>query len=784
MFFHLGRIVTRFRWLIVALWIVALAIASPFAPQVTQVLHSGGFVSPDFESERAINLLVQKLHFNPTIVQVIFTSSRFSADSPEFAQEAQQALARVRGWSEVSGVISFTDNPRQVSLDRHAAYVNVMLKPDPDTAPKLVPELERRLQAVPDLQAHIGGGPVFFADIQLVSERDLRRAEILAFPFALIALLLVFRSLVAAVLPALVGGSAVVVTLALIFGFGHLATLSIFVLNIATLFGLGLGVDYSLFMVSRFREELARGRSVDDAVTITVATAGRAVTFSGLTVSIGLLGLTFFRINMLHSVGLGGILVVVLAVLAAITLLPAALAIIGTRINAFPVRIPNFRRREETASASPVNVTPGSAKEHRGFWYRLSHIVMRYPVQVFVPVFFLLVALGSPFLGVRFSAPDASILPADVPSRTAFDLLAKRFNDRETTPVLIALQTQGDVLSPDNIRKLYAYVQRIQADPRVARVDSIVSADPRFTLDQYELLYTHPQLIADPYLSAIVNASVAGNTMEMLVVSKYGMLDQRSQALVQAIRNTRPGGGISILVDGGTAGDIDYVNSLYTDFPKAVLIVALTTYLVLLLLFRSLVLPLKAILMNTLSILASYGALVVIFQDGFLHQALGFTPLGFVEASSPILLFFALFGLSMDYEVFLLSRVQEAFWQTGDNTRAVALGLQRSGGIITSAAVIVVVVSASFATADVILVKALGLGMALAVALDATFVRALLVPATMRLLGNLNWWLPFAGVQRHPPALREYAGARESKAFTAQAMLDEPLRDASEGGKP
>jgi putative drug exporter of the RND superfamily len=280
MFFHLGRIVTRFRWLIVGLWMVAIAIALPFAPQATQVLHAGGFVSPDFESEQAITLLVQKLHFNPTIVQVIFTSQRFNADSSAFAQEAQQALTRVRGWSEVSGVISFTDNPRQISIDRHAAYVNVLLKPDPDTAPKLLPELERRLQTVPDLQTHIGGGPVFFADIQLVSERDLRRAEILAFPFALVALLLVFRSVVAAILPALVGGSAVIVALALIFGLGHLTTLSIFVLNITTLFGLGLGVDYSLFMVSRFREELARGRSVDDAVTITVATAGRAITFS------------------------------------------------------------------------------------------------------------------------------------------------------------------------------------------------------------------------------------------------------------------------------------------------------------------------------------------------------------------------------------------------------------------------------------------------------------------------------------------------------------------------
>src|SRR3989441_3048538 len=291
MFFHLGRIATRFRWVIVGLWMVAIAMALPFAPQAPQVLHSGGFTSPDFESEQAINLLVQKLHFNPTIIQVIFTSQRYSADSPAFTQEAQQALTRVRGWSEVSGVISFTDNPRQISLDRHAAYVNVLLKSDPDSAPKLLPELEHRLQAIPDLKTSIGGGPVFFEDIQAVSERDLRRAEFLAFPFAVIALLLVFRSVVASILPALVGGSAVVVSLALVFALGHITILSIFVLNITTLFGLGLGVDYSLFMVSRFREELAHGRSVDDAVAVSVATAGRAVIFSGLTVSIGLFGL-------------------------------------------------------------------------------------------------------------------------------------------------------------------------------------------------------------------------------------------------------------------------------------------------------------------------------------------------------------------------------------------------------------------------------------------------------------------------------------------------------------
>ena len=371
MFYHLGRIATRYRWLIVGLWMVAIAVALPFAPQASQVLHPGGFVSPDAESQRAIDLLSQKLHLDLTIVQVIFTSDTQSADSPQFIQETQTALAHVRNWSEVSGIVSFTDNPRQISLDRHAAYANVLIKPDPDSAVKLLPELEHRLQPVPGLKTSIGGGPVFYEDIQSVSESDLRRAEFLAIPFAIIALLLVFRSVVAAILPALVGGGAVTVALALIFGLGHITELSIFVLNITTLFGLGLGVDYSLFIVSRFREELAHGRSVEEAVAIAIATAGRAVAFSGLTVSIGLIGLIFFRINMLRSVGMGGVLVVLLAVLAALTLLPAALAIIGTRINAFPVRLPRLWRRNRPATVSTAVVNNGTGlrrqEEHHGF---------------------------------------------------------------------------------------------------------------------------------------------------------------------------------------------------------------------------------------------------------------------------------------------------------------------------------------------------------------------------------------------------------------------------------
>jgi putative drug exporter of the RND superfamily len=748
MFFRLGKFVTHYRWWIVGFWLVAAAVALPFAPQANQVLQSGGFVSTDSESQKAIDLLTQKVHLKSTIVQIILTSDRYTADQPQFAQEADQVIGGLRTWSGVDQIISFTDNPRQISVDRKTAYVNVLLKFDANSPPTYLPELKQRLHSVADLKYSVGGGPVFYEDIQTVSERDLRRAELLAFPFATIALLFVFRSVVASILPALIGGGAVVISLALIFGLGHLTVLSIFVLNITTLFGLGLGVDYSLFIVSRFREELGRGRGIDDAVIVTIATAGRAVATSGLTVSIGLFGLIFIRINVLRSIGMGGVLVVTLALLAALTLLPALLSIIGLRINAFPVRLPHLWRRSRVAV-----VDQGV---HTGFWYRLSHLVMRYPVRVFVPVLLLLLSFGLPFAFVRFSAPDASILPANVPSREAYDLLAQRFNSTETTPIIMAVQTRGNVMSKENIAYLYDYVRRIEADPHVQRVDSIVSADPRYTLEQYQLLYTNPQLLVDPYLSALFKSSVGGDTTLVQVISKYNMLDLRSQAIVQAIRNTDPGHGMRVLVSGGTAADIDYVASLYTDFPLALVVVSVATLTVLLLLFRSIVLAFKAILMNTLSIIVSYGALVVIFQAGFLHQILGFTPLGFVEASSPILLFCSLFGLSMDYEVFLLSRVQEAFWQTGDNRQAVALGLEKSGGIITSAAVIVIVVSACFATADIILVKALGLGMALAVLMDATLVRGLLVPATMRLLGNWNWWLPFVGVQRHPPALAEY----------------------------
>ena len=734
MFYRLGLCMVRWRFWIVGIWLLIVLFGLPFAPQVAQALTPGGFSSDSMESQQALIALQEGLHTSFTNVQVVFSSKTLTADDPRFVQEASAAVAHLNGWSEVTSIIPFTVDPTQISRDRHAAYTVVLLKSDPDSAPAVLPDLRNRLRQPAELRMLVGGAPVFYSDIQSVSEDDLRRAEEIAFPFAIIALLLVFRSVIAAGLPAAIGGCSVVVSLALLDLLARVFPVSIFALNITTLFGLGLGVDYSLFMVSRFREELGHGHTVPEAVGVAMSTAGRAVFFSGLTVSIGLIGLVLFPLNMLRSVGIGGMLTVILSILAAVTLLPALLSILGTRVNALPVRLPRLRR--QGAAVTTAAVPPS------GFWHRLAMAVMRHPLVFVVPVLAILLLLGTPFLKVRLAAPDASILPTSVESRQAYDLLSERFDQASSAPIIIAVETRGSPLAVENLVRLNSYVRTLEADPRVSSVVSIVSLDPRLTLAQYELMYSQPANIGDPYITrSLVNYAGADITM-VQVISNYTVLDSRTEALVQAIRTTPPPATMRILVDGSTAGIIDYVNTLYGAFPFALLVIAAVTYCILMLVFRSIVLPAKAILMNLLSILASYGALVYIFQEGHFHQFLNFTPLGFVEASSPILMFCALFGLSMDYEVFLLSRVREAYEQTGDNARSVAEGLERSGGIITSAAAIVILVSLSFASADMVLVKALGVGMALAVFLDATLVRGLLVPATMRLLGDANWWWP------------------------------------------
>ena len=734
------------------MWTLLLGLALPFAPQLPGVLRSGGFSLNDLEASRARLLLEDQLNVPPSAMVILIQSQTGArAGEPEFELAALQALARVPTADHVAGLLTHQLAPRQVSADRRTVYEIVALDLPPDDSPLALEPVREAITQVPGLQIYLAGGPAFYGDIQVLSEHDLQRSEFISLPLAALALLLVFGSVVAAGVPIIIGGSAVVVALGALFFVAEQTPLSIFVLNLATLLGLGLGVDYALLLTSRFREELRTrngGRSADgaidqtsvnDAVSATVASAGRAVFFSGLTVLLGLIGLILFEFMVLRSVGIAGAAVVGVAVAAAVTLLPAGLAVLGPRIDSWPVRL---SRRRTQADAESVDQVDG----RDGAWARLARRVMDRPLAFFLPTLFLLIVLGSPFLHVRFNAPDASILPPSVPSRQAFDLLVSEFGEGEFAPLLLAVRTSGAVTDPDNIGALYDYSRRLAADPRVSRVEGVVDVDPRLRREQYQLLYAAPGGPGDRFVAEALARTTRNDLTAFTIVTRYGPNRAEAQALVAEMRDPAsmlaPPVGMSVLVGGGAAEVRDVVARIGADFPRTAAFIVISTYIVLFVLLRSVVLPLKALIVNGLSIMASFGALVWIFQDGNLSALLNFQPLGFVETTLPVILFCVLFGLSMDYEVFLLSRMKEVYDKTADNREAVARGMERSGRIVTSAALIVVVVAGSFAFADIVLIKALGLGVAIAVALDATVVRALLVPSTMRLLGDRNWWMP------------------------------------------
>jgi RND superfamily putative drug exporter len=741
-FERLGRWCARHRWPVVGAWLLLVLVAVPFALQAPSALRAGGFIRPDLESAQAKALLESEIGISEAAVVVVFHSDTLRAGEPAFEAAAAAAVASVPAAPHVTRLIPHTLSSRQVSADGHTAYDVVLLDLSADDSPEALPGLRAALQQEPGIEVGLSGGPAFYGDVQAVSESDLRRSELISLPLAALALLLVFGSVIAAGVPLVVGGAAVVVALAAIFVVAGLTPMSIFVLNLATLLGLGLGVDYSLLMTSRFREELAaRGGgadAVEDAVAATSRTAGRAVFFSGLTVLLGLLGLVLFGFMILRSVGIAGAVVVAFAVTAAMTLLPATLAIVGVHLERLRVR----RVRQKPS-------------EH-GRWSRLAWAVMARPFLVLIPTLALLLVLGTPFLHVTFNAPDSRILPESAPSRDAFDLLTREFGPGPFAPIELAIRTHGDATDPANLAALYDYSRRLANDPRIQSVGSLVDVDPRMTLAQYQLLYQPGQVPPDRYVAEVLGATTKGDLTAFTILTPYGPNEAVARDLVGDLRSKAgslaPPAGMTVLVGGGAADVEDVVTGIAAEFPRTAVFILVSTYIVLLLLLRSLVLPVKALAMNALSIAASFGALVWIFEDGNLSMLLGTRPLGFVETTQPVILFCVLFGLSMDYEVFLLTRMRETWQATGDNPTAVATGLERSGRIVTSAALIVIVVAGSFAFADIVLIKALGVGIAIAVALDATVVRALLVPATMRLLGKWNWWMP-AFLERHLPSV-------------------------------
>ena len=512
--------------------------------------------------------------------------------------------------------------------------------------------------------------------------------------------------------------------------------MSIYVLNIATMLGLALAIDYSLFIVSRFREELGRGRSTGEAVEKAIATSGKAVAFSGFAVAVGLSGLLFMKAPALNSIGIGASLVVLSSVFYALTFLPALLGMLGPRVNALSVRTLLVRLRI-TAPNRPAG--------HR--WQRVAHGVMSRPIPIVAVVLLFLLAAGSPFLRVQQSVPGAEVLPAGLESRDTYVAVQSEFPRGEITPITILAEVQGDPTSPANALALARYSQALEALDGVDRVEGPFSLrDPQtgaeLSPDQVASIYTVPADQRPAGIQALLANYVHGSTVRLDAVSPLDAASPAGTDIIPVIRGVDAGSGISAAVGGSAALGYDFLAAQAERIPWAVAMTLIASAIVLFLLFGSVVLPVKAVIMTLLSVSASFGALVWVFQEGNLSNFLNFQSTGTTVAGNPIIMFSVIFGLSMDYEVLLLSRIQEAYRRTGDNRESVAEGLARTASVITGAALIMVAVFAAFALADVITIKSIGVGMAIAVLIDATIIRVLLVPATMRLLGRWNWWAP------------------------------------------
>ena len=739
MFAAWGRFVHRRRWPVLAVSALLL-LASGWTAASGAKLQSGGFIETS-DSGRASRLIEHEL---PTAggatFTLVFSSDRLTVTDAAFGDAVGEALRPLREDPRVATIVSpfdgsAADPSALISREKHAAAVDVATKDELAVARDYYKELRAKVRS-DRLTIAATGVLAITNGFNDVLQDDLRRAETVSLPLALVLLLIVFGSVVAGFIPLGVGILAVMSGIAGMFVLARFTDVSVYAENVVTLIGLGVAIDYSLFITNRYREELLRGRRSEDALAVAMSTAGRAITFSGLTVAIGLSGMLFYQGTYLSSMGVSGAIVVASAVFYGLTFLPALLAVLGKNVDR--LRLPILQ--------------PDT--EGRGWWHSIATGVMRRPVLVLVPVVAFILLAGSPFLHIHLATGDVTMLPKHEESRAAYDRLVDDFAGAGQNHISVVVDyPEGVTLDQARVAGLVELGKRLTAVRGVQRVQGAFALDPRLTADAYTALYAAPaeswppqlralaQGIGEQRLATIRRQTVGAHIVLFDVVTGDATNSDEARAIVREIRSLAPPSGGELLVTGFTAIDVDTVDFITAHTPVAIAFVMVATVIVLFLLLGSVVLPLKAVVMNLLSISASFGALVWVFQDGHLSQQLSFTP-GPVDPSLPVIMFCTLFGLSMDYEVLLLSRIQEEYRRRPDNTHAVAMGLERSGRLITGAAAIMVGVFSAFALADILFIKAIGLGMALAVAIDATLVRALVVPATMRLLGDLNWWAP------------------------------------------
>jgi uncharacterized membrane protein YdfJ with MMPL/SSD domain len=684
----LANLATRRGRTVVIAAVIGALVAGALGAGVASRLDPYGADDPSTESVQADNRLDDAGFQDLGIIALV---SGVDVSSPATKHRVESLASEISQDPAVGRITDYYDTGSRafVSRDGKSTYLSVALKPTDDKARQdAAKRIAARLDGTPGVT--LGGPALAQEQVNKQVESDLRHAELLAFPLLFLLSLLFFRSLVAALLPPLVGGLAIVGTFFMLRVASEFTSVSIFALNLVTGLGLGLAIDYSLFMVSRYREEIARSGPGAEAMRRTMATSGRTILFSSLTVAAALASLLIFPQRFLYSMGIGGSLVALIAASLALVVLPAILALLGPRVNSLA---PAFLQRRAEREAGPAE---------SGFWYRLSRLVMRRPAPIAVASAALLIALGIPFLGIKFTSVDATVLPTSASARQVDTALKTGFPPHRDSPIQLAV-------AGANGADLQGLIARVRKIPGVATVGP-------------------PQRLA-------------GGVSEIDVISTSDPLTDQSQDTVRDLRDM-PTGSASVLITGFTAHHIDTQSSLADHLPLALAIVAGATFVVLFLFTGSVVLPIKALVMNVLTLSATFGILVLIFQDGHLEGLLGYTSQGALETTQPLLLFAVAFGLSTDYGVFLLSRIKEARDGGADDSHAVAIGLERTGRIVTAAALLFSVAIGAFVTSEIIFIKELGLGTALAVLIDASIVRALLVPSLMELLGRWNWWAP------------------------------------------
>lgn len=707
---RLAHVTVRHRRLILGLTALFMVVAAVLGTRAFGVLEDEGFEDPSSESARAEDVRDALGAGDPGIV-VLATAIGGDVDSSDAAAEGVAVSTELEGLDGVIAVTSYWtagSPPTLRDAEGGAALILVALddEADGDEVVAAVEEVAERSTAA--LTLGVGGGEAVGAAFGETIEGDLARAEAIAVPITLVLLVLVFGGLLAASLPLFVGVIAVLGTFLSLFVIGSLTDVSVFAINLTTALGLGLAIDYSLFIVSRYREELRAGRSVEGAVVRAVETAGRTVALSGFTVAVSLSALLVFPQYFLRSFAYSGVAVVLLAMAASLVSLPALLAVVGTRIDSLRV----FRIRRER-------------REEDGFWYGTASLVMRRPVPVALGVVALLLLLGSPFLGVRFGSPDARMLPESATARVVSEQLQAGFSGDASEAFPVVVERDGDAVTSVGDDELGALAATVSAFEGVDRVDTFSGT------------YAAGAVVAPPGPAAAQYTGDAAGWMS--VVPSIEMKSEEGETLVSEIRSLD---GADVLVGGETASLIDTRSSISSRLPLALAIIAVTTTVLLFLMSGSLLVPAKALVLNLLSLTATFGAMVWIFQDGHGQGLLGFTATGSIDTSMPILMFCIAFGLSMDYEVFLLSRIKEEHDRTGDNDHAVALGLERTGRIVTAAALLLSVTFFAFGTSGVSFIKMFGIGLGLAILMDAFVIRGLLVPAFMKLAGEANWWAP------------------------------------------